>query len=111
MSLALSFWRIINRSVATVRLMSEIRLTMGSAILPPSARNSEYIFIVSTRWEVNRNRRLMRLKMKHSKSRLRVPVAYIYRPYRTLPDGRIIWARHYGLKAWRIPVYEEDVLD
>ncbi|MDO5674804.1 MAG: hypothetical protein Q4G66_07815 [bacterium] len=49
--------------------------------------------------------------MKHSKSRLRVPVAYIYRPYRTLPDGRIIWARHYGLKAWRIPVYEEDVLD
>lgn len=29
---------------------------------------------------------------------------YIFRPYRTLPDGRVIWARQYGKKAFKIPV-------
>lgn len=48
--------------------------------------------------------------MKENPAKLRIPVAYIYRPYRTLPDGRIIWARHYGLKAWRIPVYDDDAV-
>lgn len=43
--------------------------------------------------------------------KLKIPVGYIFRPYRTLPDGRIIWACQYGRKAWRIPVYEEDDLD
>ncbi len=38
----------------------------------------------------------------------RVIVGYIFRPYRDLPDGRRIWARTYGLKAWRIPVYADE---
>lgn len=38
----------------------------------------------------------------------RTVVGYIFRPYRELPDGRLLWARNYGLKAWRIPVYSDD---
>ncbi len=30
---------------------------------------------------------------------------YIYRPWRRDPrTGAILWARNYGLRAWRIPV-------
>lgn len=29
---------------------------------------------------------------------------YIFRPYMTLKDGRVIWARQYGKKAFKIPV-------
>lgn len=29
---------------------------------------------------------------------------YIFRPYMTLKDGRVIWARSYGKRAFRIPV-------
>lgn len=29
---------------------------------------------------------------------------FIFRPYITLPDGTVIWARKYGKKAFRIPV-------
>jgi hypothetical protein len=28
----------------------------------------------------------------------------IFRPYRTLPDGSVLWAKHYGKKAWAIPI-------
>ena len=27
---------------------------------------------------------------------------YIYRPYRTDKNGNVLWAKNYGLKAWRI---------
>ena len=26
----------------------------------------------------------------------------IFRPYRTLPNGKVLWARNYGLRAWPI---------
>ena len=26
----------------------------------------------------------------------------IFRPWRTLPDGTVIWAKDYGLRAWPI---------
>lgn len=26
----------------------------------------------------------------------------IFRPWRRMPDGSILWARNYGLKAWPI---------
>jgi hypothetical protein len=26
----------------------------------------------------------------------------IFRPYRTLPNGRVLWARQCGLRAWPI---------
>ncbi|BBF94211.1 hypothetical protein [Blastochloris tepida] len=29
---------------------------------------------------------------------------YVFRPWRKLPDGRILWARAYGLRAWKIPI-------
>lgn len=32
---------------------------------------------------------------------------YIYRPWVTQKDGTKKWARDYGKKAWRIPVYED----
>lgn len=32
-------------------------------------------------------------------------VSYIYRAYITLKDGTRIYARQYGKKAFRIPVY------
>lgn len=38
----------------------------------------------------------------------RVVTGYIFRPYRDLPDGRRLWAKTYGLKAWRIPVYADE---
>lgn len=38
-------------------------------------------------------------------------MAVIYRPYRTLPDGRKLWARTYGFKAWRIEIDDEEVVD
>jgi len=31
---------------------------------------------------------------------------YIYRPWRKTKDGKILYAKHYGLKAWKIPVDE-----
>lgn len=34
-------------------------------------------------------------------------VTYIYRTYITLKDGTRIYARQYGKKAFRIPVYAD----
>ncbi len=35
-------------------------------------------------------------------------VRYVFRPWRTCPrTGRKIWAKEYGLKAWRIPIVED----
>ncbi len=31
---------------------------------------------------------------------------YIYRATRKTADGSILYARDYGLKAWRIPIYK-----
>jgi len=42
---------------------------------------------------------------KHSQQE---QMAIIWRPYRTLPDGRVLWARDYGLRAWPIQVDDED---
>lgn len=36
----------------------------------------------------------------------RVIIGYIFRPYIT-KNGVRIWARDYGRKAWRIPVYAD----
>jgi len=33
----------------------------------------------------------------------------IFRPYRTLPDGTVIWACNYGLRAWPIKVPKKSV--
>lgn len=30
---------------------------------------------------------------------------YIFRPWRRTKDGQVLWAKDYGLKAWRIPIY------
>lgn len=30
---------------------------------------------------------------------------YIFRAWRRTKDGVVLWAKDYGLKAWRIPVY------
>ena len=24
----------------------------------------------------------------------------VFRPYRTLPNGKVLWAKQYGLRAW-----------
>lgn len=32
------------------------------------------------------------------------PPGYIFRPYITLKDGKIIYAKDYGLRAFRIPL-------
>ena len=32
---------------------------------------------------------------------------YIFRPWRTTPDGKVLFARDYGLRAWKIPVTNE----
>lgn len=29
---------------------------------------------------------------------------FIFRPWTTTRDGKVIWARNYGLRAFRIPV-------
>ena len=34
------------------------------------------------------------------------PKGYIYRPYITLQNGVVIWAKHYGKRAFRIPIVE-----
>ncbi len=44
--------------------------------------------------------------MNDSRKRRRI-VGYIFRVWRTLPDGSRIWAKDYGLKAWRIPLYAD----
>ncbi len=32
-------------------------------------------------------------------------VNYIFRPWRKDPrNGKILWARNYGLRAWKIPI-------
>lgn len=33
---------------------------------------------------------------------------HIWRPWRTLPNGTVIWAKNYGLKAWKIPIAEAE---
>lgn len=35
------------------------------------------------------------------------PKGYIYRPYITLPNGTVIWAKTYGKRAFRIPVGDD----
>lgn len=32
---------------------------------------------------------------------------YIFRTWRKDRDGNILYAKDYGLKAWRIPIYKE----
>jgi hypothetical protein len=32
---------------------------------------------------------------------------WIFRASRTLKDGTVLYARNYGLKAWKIPVYKK----
>lgn len=32
----------------------------------------------------------------------KVAIRWIFRPWRKLPDGTILWAKNYGKKAWRI---------
>ena len=34
----------------------------------------------------------------------RKPVGYIFRTWR-MANGQKLWAKDYGLKAWRIPIY------
>jgi hypothetical protein len=41
--------------------------------------------------------------MKKTKSKEK-EIQYIFRPYITLKDGRVIWASQYGKKAFKIPV-------
>lgn len=31
----------------------------------------------------------------------------IFRPYRTLPNGEVIWARNYGLRAF--PIFVDEI--
>lgn len=38
----------------------------------------------------------------------RLIVGYIYRPYMKTPKGDVIYARSYGKRAFRIPVYADD---
>jgi hypothetical protein len=38
-------------------------------------------------------------------------MALIFRAKRTLPDGTVLWARDYGLKAWPIEVPDSDLED
>ena len=33
---------------------------------------------------------------------------YIFRPWKTRPDGIKDWAKDHGLKAWKIPIYEDE---
>ena len=36
----------------------------------------------------------------------RKPRCYIFRAWRRHPTtGAVLWARDYGLRAWRIPIY------
>lgn len=37
-------------------------------------------------------------------------VRWVFRPWRTLKDGTRLYAKNYGKKAWRIPVYEDEVV-
>jgi hypothetical protein len=64
-------------------------------------------FIVFARWDVNINRPQKFRCFVKEKTQARKIVGYIYRPYRTLKNGVKLWAYRYGLKAWRIPVYED----
>lgn len=36
------------------------------------------------------------------------PKGFIFRPYITLPNGTVIWARNYGIRAFRIPVTDSE---
>ena len=37
-------------------------------------------------------------------------VRFVFRPWRRCPHtGRKLWAKQYGLKAWRIPVEDDKV--
>jgi len=33
----------------------------------------------------------------------------IFRPYIRLPDGRLLYARHYGLRAWPIRIRRSEL--
>lgn len=37
----------------------------------------------------------------------RRPVRYIFRAWRTNRDGTRLYAKDFGLKAWRIPIYAD----
>ena len=38
------------------------------------------------------------------------PTLYVYRPWRRNPKtGKVLWAKDYGLKAWRIPIKSKEL--
>ena len=37
----------------------------------------------------------------------RKPARYIFRTWRTSRDGTRLYAKDFGLKAWRIPIYAD----
>lgn len=51
-----------------------------------------------------RNRGVPIVVSKRKKTKRGPPSGFIFRPYITLPNGRIIFARNYGLKAFKISV-------
>lgn len=50
-----------------------------------------------------------RRRRRRSRWRIELPGRYIYRPYFTTKDGRKIWAKWFGHKAFRFRVVEDDV--
>lgn len=43
----------------------------------------------------------------HAPSPREPDIRYVYRPWRRCPrTGEKLWAKNFGLKAWRIPVTE-----
>ncbi len=44
---------------------------------------------------------------KKERVEYRRPRRYIFRAWRTGRDGTRLWAKDYGLKAWRIPIYRD----
>ncbi len=43
-----------------------------------------------------------------NKSKKRRIVGFIFRAWRYSKDGTQLWAKDYGLKAWKIPIYEKE---
>jgi hypothetical protein len=44
---------------------------------------------------------------KKPKQPLRRPIRYIYRAWRYGKGGKRLYARDYGYRAWRIPIYPD----
>lgn len=53
-------------------------------------------------------RRWRRMATPHGTDENRPGYKLIFRPYRKDKDGKVIWAKAYGLKAWPIWVKVED---